>query len=177
MMMNRIDLIQQAKKNWFFVLFPIIFLANYLSLKMAPPLEPRLNEAAILFDLALLLPSLYAFCYRAAGRKIIIRTIAIACLGIWLAGYLIPSEEQVVYGYFSWLRYIGLGFLVLIEIKMMLFIFKLLYGREQENKNENITQQLSKGMDIPEWAARLMVLEANFWKRLWKIISSLMKRH
>jgi hypothetical protein len=52
---------------------------------------------------------------------------------------------------------------------------KLLYGRQQEN--ENITKQLSAGMDIPEWAAKLMVLEAAFWKRIWKMIASLSKRH
>jgi hypothetical protein len=177
MNVNQANFIYWSKKNWFFIILPIIFLANYSTSKIPTDIDPRIIELSVLFDLVLLLPLLYAICYREMGRKVIVRTIGMICLGIWLAGHLIPSEEQVIYGYISWLRYIGIGFLVLIEIRMLLFMFKLLYGRERDNINENITQKLSKGMDIPEWAAKLMVLEANFWKRLWKIISNLMKRH
>jgi hypothetical protein len=173
--MNRTSFIDWSKKNWFFILLPIIFLANYSTSRMPVEIDPEIIEASILFDLVLLLPVLYAICYREMGRKLLARIIGIICLGIWLAGHLIPTEEQVVYAYFSWLKYAGYAFLAMIEIRMMVFMFKLLYGRQQEN--ENITKQLRAGMDIPEWAAKLIVLEAAFWKRLWKIISNLVRRH
>lgn len=163
-----------AKGNWYFVLLPIILCGNYMASKMPSDIDPRLNEAAILFDLLFMLPLLYAICYRKLGRKIIIRIIGIACLGIWLAGHLIPPEEQIIYAQIAFLRYVGLAFLVLIEIKMSVFMFKLLYGRQQEN--ENITKQLSEKIDIPLWAAKLLVLEAAFWKRLCGMVSRLFGR-
>ncbi|MEY4730722.1 MAG: hypothetical protein RL020_1880 [Pseudomonadota bacterium] len=175
MNMNFANIMFCSKKNWFFIILPIIFLANYSTSKIPAEIDHRIIEASILFDLVILLPVLYAICYRELGRKVIVRTIGMVCLGIWLAGHLIPTEEQMVYAYISWLKYVGYAFLAIIEIRVMIFMVKLLYGRQQEN--ENITKQLSAGMDIPEWAAKLMVLEAAFWKRLWKMIASLSKRH
>jgi hypothetical protein len=174
MEMNRETFIVWAKQNWFFVILPILVTVNYLATKIPVEIDARLNEISILFDLACLLPALYAICYRDMGRKIIVRTIGIMCLGIWLAGHLIPAEEQVVYLYFSWLRYAALAAFVLIEIKMSVFVFKLLYGREQNQAKT--TRQMSEEMGVPEWAAKLMVLEAAFWKRLWKIIKNQIRR-
>lgn len=175
MVMNREDFIFWSKKNWFFVILPIIFFADYLTAKLPVEIDPRLNEVSILFDLALLLPVLYAICYREMGRKIIVRTIGIMCLGIWLAGHLIPAEEQVVYLYFTWLRYAGFGFLILLEIKMTVLVFKLLYGREQNHDKTSI-KKLSNELNVPVWAAKLMMLEAAFWKRPWKMLANLFKR-
>lgn len=163
-----------AKANWYFVLLPIILCGNYAASKIPGDIDPRLNETAILFDLVFLLPALYAVCYRKLGRKIIIRILGIACMGIWLAGHLIPAEEQVIYAQIAFMRDAGLAFLTLIEIRISVFMFKLLFGRLQEN--ENTVRQLNEKMDVPLWVAKLIVLEAAFWKRLWKFVRHLFMR-
>ncbi|WP_298581447.1 hypothetical protein [uncultured Luteimonas sp.] len=58
--------------------------------------DPELLEAAILFDLAILLPALYWWCYRKRGWTTLLKATALSCLGIWVAGHIVRTNTTTL---------------------------------------------------------------------------------
>jgi len=153
------------KTNWF---VPVLFLVISLNAAVLyfDGLEPsRLKEFGLLFDFAVLLPALYLICYRSQGSKTVVRAIGLACLGIWLVGKIIPEQNHFILEKVSFLRYLGLAVLILIEVRIMLVIYKSIFSSDsqfEKNRNSSISET-----DMPEWVAKLMVWEVNLWRKVW----------
>ena len=126
--------------------------------------EARLLESALLFDLAILLPLLFWVCYRLKAKAMAIRSVALACGGIWLATYLVPSEHQSLLPYVAILRYVAIGLLIYIEIRVVAALYwSVVLGRVSP---DHAADHLVREAGIPQPLAAIMAKEAQFWKRL-----------
>src|SRR3546814_2556535 len=70
---------------------------------------------------------------------------------------LVPVDSQLIIPYLSWLRYAGLAILLLIEIRLALILFKLVF------KPDTTESQLQES-GMPPLLAKAALLEARFWR-------------
>ena len=130
--------------------------------------DPQLLEVGILFDLSVVVPALYLWCYRSRGKAAIVRAIALSCLGIWVAGHVVPNEHHQVLSTVGLVRYVGLAVLVVIELKLVAMIFRAAFRRDNDAAPTVLATAKDAGM--PEWAAHLMAWEASLWRKAWDAI-------
>jgi hypothetical protein len=159
------------RTHWFLLAAPLVIAMDVFMALTQRAEAPRLVEAGVLFDLAILLPALCWACYRYQGRKAIIRAVALSCLGIWVAGKLVPVEEQVLLTCVAPLRYVGLAVLVWIEIAIVLAIWRAIL----EGKPDAVVS-VATDKNMPQWVAKLMAWEARFWLGAWKRLRKLFGR-
>ena len=152
-------------RNWF---VPLAALLLGLELAFARTTEwaaGGYEEAAILFDMAVFVPLLHLVCYRrtVSARALAIRTAALVLSGIYLASLLVPAEAQRWVDDLGWLRAAGVAAIALVELKIMFEVMKLVFGGGH-------VDQVVERSGAPAWVVRLMLLEARFWKAVWRLI-------
>jgi hypothetical protein len=154
------------KANWFVAAVPALLLVEWLVVRDLGGELGRLLEATVLFDLCVFMPLLYVLCYRGSvpRNQLALRAVALACLGIYLATYLVPEPLQAVLPRLEPLRLAGLAVLMLIELRLLFIALRLVWGRDAS------VEQVQAASGAPPWIARLLVLEARMWKRLWRLI-------
>ena len=135
--------------------------------------DPALIEAGILFDLAVVLPALYWWCYRKRGRATLLKAAGLSCLGIWVASHIVPDQHHDLISTVGFARYIGLGVLLVIELKLVLAIYRAAFN--QSGKADHAFAA-AKDAGMPEWAARLMAWEASLLRRGWESVRRLVAR-
>ncbi|MDQ3080171.1 MAG: hypothetical protein M3R03_09270, partial [Pseudomonadota bacterium] len=88
------------------------------------------GEAALLIDLCLTAPILYILCYarKQPLRATIVRALAIACGSVWIATWLIPMPDQVLLPQLAPLRWIGLGLVCLVEIRLLVAAIRIAFS-------------------------------------------------
>lgn len=120
-------------------------------------------EWVVLFDLCVFLPVLHLFAYRATlpRRVLMIRTVAIAGAGLWLARLLVPTDSRHILDWLAGAHGVFLAVAVLFELAVLALVLRALYGAGAE--------RLTEDFGIPPWVARLMVLEARFWKTVLRL--------
>ena len=153
------------KANWFIAAFFAVLSVNAAVLYFDGLNDVRLKEFGLLFDFSILLPALYLICYRSQGKKAVFRAIGLACLGIWAVGKIIPEQNHLILEQVSILRYVGLGVLFLIELRIMIAIFKSIFS--SEDQFESNRDSVISEAEMPEWVAKLMAWEVNFWRKVW----------
>jgi hypothetical protein len=155
--------------HWFFIVAPLILAMDlYMGLSARGEID-RLLEAGLLFDLVVLVPSLYWLCYRQRGKKAAIKAAALACLGIWAALKLVPEPERDLLNYVAPLRYVGLAALIWLEVVVVFAIYKAVF------KGDSVAAAVSRApADMPPWVARLLAIEANIWLKVWGVIKRLL---
>ena len=163
------------KKHWFWPAALAVLLSNALVVAIDGWQAPQLKELGVLFDFAVLVPLLYLLCYRARGKKAVVRTLALACLGVWAAGHFVPDSHHVLISQVGWIRYVGLGVLVLIEIRLAIEIWRLAFRGKAEDESQAIREK-AESEGAPPWVAKLMAAEARFWKKLWQSVGRLLGR-
>jgi hypothetical protein len=162
---------QAIRTHWFFWVAPLVLAVNFYAALSTRGAIDRLVEAGLLFDLVILLPVLYWFCYRRRGRPALVRAAALACLGIWLAQKLVPEPEQGLLVYVAPLRYVGLAVLVWLEVVVVMAIYRSVF------KGGSVEQAAAQASsDLPPWVAKLMAMEAKFWLKVWGVIKRLFGR-
>jgi hypothetical protein len=126
----------------------------------------RTAEAVTLFDWMITVPALYFLCYRStlSVKAMALRLIALACLGVWIASWLVPAAAQEVLPNLSWPRTVGLAALALIELRLLVLALKLAFSDRADA--ETLTQRTG----APPVLAKLMLLEARFWKAVWTLV-------
>lgn len=157
--------------HWFFVVALIVFAIDLYAGLAARGAFDRVVEAGLLFDLVVLIPCLYWFCYRQRGRAAVVRAAALACLGIWVALKLVPEPERDLLVYVAPFRYVGLAALVWLELVVMAAIYKSIF------KGGSVNEAMQHvPADMPRWVARLLALEARFWLKVWRSLKRLLGR-
>jgi hypothetical protein len=154
------------RSNWFVVAVPPLLLIEWLVARnIGGEMGPYL-ETVVLFDLCLFMPALYIACYwrSVALKPLILRTIALVCVGIYLSTYLVPAAAQQVLPHLFWARIAGLIVLALVELRLLVMAVRMIYGRNAS------AEQVSAASGAPPWIARLMVLEARFWRTVWRLV-------
>jgi hypothetical protein len=150
-----------ALSNWFLVVAPVLILAGWLITRSAPWAgEAHGMEAVLLFDACVTLPVLYALCYarRLALWQLAVRMIGVACLGIYLLTLVVPADAQRLLPQFAAARWVGLGLLVLIELRVLIAAIRLVFAADAS------AQDVAAKTGAPPLIAKLMVMEARMWK-------------
>jgi len=155
-------LVQWVRANWIYpvslVLFGVAYAFHVLYFRSG---NPRRGEIIAIAYWCLFFPSLVAFFVRDRPvKKLAIRVLAVACGGIWLAGLTVPDHAKQLLTQWGWMRYVGLALLTLVEIQALVILLKILLGR-----SDNQADLERAGM--PPFAAKLMMAEARFWRRVW----------
>lgn len=156
---------ERLKNNWFWPLAIILVAFATLLSRTVPAQTLQGWEIAVLFDVLVTIPALFALCYRTKLTRgnLVVRILALQCLGIWFATKIVPLETQTLLPQLSWLRYLGLGVLVVIELRVMVVIFRIIF------KSETNSSDLEK-LGMPPLLAKLVLLEARFWRWVFSVI-------
>ena len=155
------------RSHWFFLIAPVVVAFDLVAAKFVGWSEYRSLEAALLFDFAVQLPLLYVWCYWRFGKQTIVRAVAMSCFSIWLVGKIVPADHQLILSSVSWLKYVGLVGLVVIEIKVIFFAWKSIFSGKStiDTASKELT---AEGM--PDWVSKLIAYEGMFWKRAWSFV-------
>jgi hypothetical protein len=162
------------RNNWFYPLATAVALGDVSALHFQDWSNPRLLEAALVFDLAVVLPLLYLWCYRAQGTAAIVRAICLASLGIWATGHIVPLEHQHLLGSLSWLRTMAMVVLVLIEIKILFSFYKAIFASDKTP--EEIAEKLTSDIKLPTWLTRVVALEARVLRSVSAFVKGILGR-
>lgn len=153
------------RTHWFFFVAPVILAGwIYVTKETQAPVD-RILEVGLLFDLVVLVPCLYWLCYRARGRRALLRAAALACLGIWVALKLVPESDREILGYVAPLRWVGLAALIWLEVKVVAAIYKSVFKVGSTAQATSLATS-----DMPPWVTQLLALEAKVWLRVWQFI-------
>jgi hypothetical protein len=159
------DLTGWARRNWFVPLLALLLAIEWAFARTTDWPRDGLAEAVILFDLCLFVPALHFLCYRRrlARKALLIRTAALASLGVYLASWLIPAEAQHLLAGLGWARLAGLAALAALELWVVVKVVRLVFGG-------TATEADVVAYGAPLWIARLMLIEARFYKWLWRLV-------
>jgi hypothetical protein len=163
--MKGAPMIARVKENWFWPL-AITLVALAWTIGRFSQIEPDSSwEYAVLVDILITLPILYFVCYRkkATLKHNIFRILALQCTGIWLATKIVPIESQLLLPYLSWLRFAGLAVLFVFEAWIGLALIKLLF------RPDTTADQIQQQLGAPLFVAKLLLLEARFWRWVFSI--------
>ena len=78
------------------------------------------------------------------------KAAALSCLGIWVAGHIVPDQHHDLISTAGFARYIGLTVLLIIELKQVVAVYRA--ALSQSGSNHAFTA--AKDAGGPEWAAR-----------------------
>ena len=151
------------RKTTFITIAIAIVLVNIFSINSFDTKIGSFAEVAVLTDFVLVIPCIYILCFRKELKQALIKSIAIASLGFWGAGLLIPESQQNIIQEYGMLRYVGLTVLFLIELKLAFLIWRAVF--KGVDKDE-IVNEITDSSDMPEWVARLMAWEASIWRKI-----------
>jgi hypothetical protein len=154
--------IRWARLHWFYLLLPLWLATSWnFHLTFDWSARPASGEAVALFDWCLFMPGLHALCYRRLPfRALAIRTVALACSGLWVAGLVVPDSAEAVLRDLYPLRMAGLALLLVVEVAASIAILRVVFGAEPDA--EALVRH-----GIPPLLVRLMLAEARFWRRVW----------
>ena len=155
----------RLQAHWFMPVAFAVAAADFVLARMTDWHPARPLEAGVILDFALLLPILYGICYRRRGRAAWVRAAALACLGIWLAGRVVPAAHQELLGNLRPLRYAGMAVLFLAELRLAVAIYRAAFSSQPEETRRTLAAAEQAG--VPRWVTRLMAWEASLWRRAW----------
>ncbi|MBM0171423.1 hypothetical protein [Altererythrobacter sp. C41] len=150
-------------RHWYFwIAMPLVVAIEAAFVFTLPWNEYPRAEWAVLFDLCVFLPALHLIVYRKAlsRRALLIRTVAIAGLGLWLSRYLVPAESQQALLHLAKLHGGLVGVVIVFELGVMMLVIRAAFARDAD------PQRLERDFAVPPLIARLMVWEARFWRAL-----------
>jgi hypothetical protein len=152
-------------RHWFVAMLPVLAFAGWMLVRAAPAADATMVGRVLLVDVCVSVPLLYALCYgrRQPLRKTLIRCLALAAIGVSLLGWTLPVEYRAVSARYSWLFLAAEFGVALVEIGVVIAVVRLAFSAAP--KPEALTD---KG--VPPLIARLMLIEARFWKAVWRLI-------
>jgi len=164
------------KNHWFWPLAFAVCAVNALVLLLDGWASPQIKEFGVLFDFAVLIPVLYFSCYWKNGKKALIKAIALACLGIWVAGHIVPNEHHAILNEVGLLRYIGLAVLIVIQVRIGIEIFRLAFGSKTDTESDSAVKRKAEEEGIAPWVANLLAWESRMWRKAWTAIRGIFRR-
>jgi hypothetical protein len=148
------------KANWFLVAAALVVGSDLVALQVPNWASPRLLEFGLLSDLAIVVPGLYVACYWRKGKQALLRAIALASLGFWSASKLLPESAHFLVQSLWPVRYVALAVLFVVELKVMLAIYRSVF---RGASRQEVANSLQSQAGMPAWAASLAAAEAAFW--------------
>ena len=150
---------EKLKQNWFWPVAILLWAAVWFLVWQMPQDIPANYEYAVLTDVFITMPLLLWLCYRSqlTTKALLLRVVGVISLGIWLASQMLQPEHQTILPLLGSLRNIGLGVAIAIELWLLVSILKIVFKKET-------TSQVLVDQGVPEFMAKLMLLEARFWR-------------
>lgn len=155
---------QAIRRHWFYLLLPFAVAA---SLTLRSSIDWRSEafrmEATTLFDWCVFLPAMFVLCYRRelTAGALAVRTVGIACAGLWAARLIVPDDHERLIAAVAWLRYPGMAVLLAAEALVLVALFKVTFSKTPD------PGELVR-LGVPSFVARLMLAEARFWRWAWR---------
>ena len=100
------------------------------------------------------------------------RAAALACVATWAAVKRVPADEQHLMHHVAPLRYVGLAALIALESAVVIAIYRSVFAGHSA-----APAAASAPDNLPRWAARLMAMQAAFWRQAWPAIRRVFGRH
>jgi len=94
-----------------------------------------------------------------------LRCFALILSGLLFLSWIIPVEQQFWLPNLMWARAGGVAVLVVLEVSLAVVILKILF------LEDGTAEHVSAKTGAPLPIAKLMALEARFWKALWNFLS------
>lgn len=157
----------RPREKWFFLI--ALPLAIAIEWAFGRSLDwsayPR-SEWVALIDLCVFMPVLYlaAFASELTRKARLLRCIGIAGIGLFAASLIVPEPNQFIIGELSTLRKAAMVGILAVEGWILWKVIGAVYRRNADAK------ALERDFAMPEWIAKLMVLEAKFWKAVWQFV-------
>jgi hypothetical protein len=159
--------LSKPREKWFFLI--ALPLAVAIEWAFARALDwtayPR-SEWVALVDLCVFMPLLYlaGFTSELTRKARSLRCLGIAGTGLFAASFIVPEPNQFVLGELSALRNVAMVGIVAFEGWILWKVIGAVYRQNADAKT------LEREFAMPEWIAKLMVLEARFWKAAWTFL-------
>jgi hypothetical protein len=154
-------------EKWFFLI--ALPLAIGIEWAFARTLDwtayPR-SEWVALFDLCVFMPLVYltAFSSDLTCKARLLRCLGIGGIGLFAASFIVPVPNQFIISELSALRNAAMVGVVAFEGWILWKVIGAVYRHNADAKT------LERDFAMPEWIAKLMVLEAKFWKAVWAFL-------
>ena len=145
--------------NWFWPLFAVALGAAWLMSRAVTQPQPHGWDIALLLDFGILMPLLMWLCYRRrlTRRALILRVLALQTSALLIASWLTLPDRQFVVQHLAWLRPVGIAILIATEGAVLVAVLRIVFKPTTE------ATDLEK-LGAPPVIARLMLLEARFWR-------------
>lgn len=157
---------QFSERYFFLLVLPVAFAVEWaFAASLDWQAYPR-SEWVTLFDLCVFMPLVYLAFFSSSLEKKprLIRMAGIAGLGLLVARYMVPEANQFITSDLAQLRNAMLALVLLFEGWAFYKIVQAVYKRNADAKT------LERDFAMPAWIAKLMILEARFWKAVWIFI-------
>jgi len=151
-----------AQRHWFYLVLPFLLTAS-LTFRTSYPweVEPKLGEAATIFDWCVFVPLIYVACYRNMPRRALaLRTLAMICGGIWIAAKIVPDQSETILRELGWVRGLGIAVLAVFEGMAFVAAMRIVFGGEPD-------AVALERQGVPLLLVKLMLAEARFWRWAW----------
>ncbi len=159
--------LMRFNEKWFFLLvLPIAIAIEWAFAATHDWAAYPRSEWVALIDLCVFVPLVYWFLFSSslAPRARFLRTLGIAGLGLFASSFIVPEPNQIIIGELSAVRNGLLIFILSFEGLVLWKMLNALYAKAADAKS------LERDFAMPAWVAKLMVLEAKFWKAVWSFV-------
>ena len=156
----------KPKEKWFFLLvLPVAIAIEWAFAATHDWTAYPRSEWVAIFDLCLFMPLIYLtlFTSELTRKARLIRAVGVAGLGLLAASFIVPEPNQFVIGQLSSIRNVLLVFVLAFEVWVFWKLIDVLYRKNADAK------ALERDFAVPELIAKLLVLEAKFWKAVWAL--------
>ena len=171
MVISERKLVSFLRQNWFFPALVLVVCTDVFIGRLEDWSNARALEIGVLLDLAVFIPLFYLWCYRAKGRPAIIRAVGLSCFGIWVAGFIIPVEHQLVLNKLEFIRYVLLALIFVSGARLMFKVYSVVLGDDKDARSS--TMKAAKRQGTPQWLLRIWEWEATTWKKFVDFIRSI----
>lgn len=162
----KIALKRPAEQYFFLIILPLAIAIEWASARSHDwEAYPR-SEWVALIDLCVFMPVVYwaFFASDLSTKARLLRGAAIAGIGLLAASFIVPAPNQFIIGELSNIRNAMLVFVLLFEGFVFWQVMSALYRKGAD------ARALQQDFAMPEWVAKLMVMEAKFWKAVWNFM-------
>ncbi|MEM6494763.1 MAG: hypothetical protein AAF650_10335 [Pseudomonadota bacterium] len=156
----------KPREKWFFlIVLPIAIAIEWaFALSLDWSAYPR-SEWVALVDLCVFMPIVYIglFSSELSAKTRGLRALGIAGIGLFAASWIVPSANQFLISELASLRAASFVFVLAFEGFVFWKVMQALYTKNADAK------AIERDFAVPPFIAKLLVLEAKFWKAVWRL--------
>lgn len=161
--------LQRPREKWFFLIaLPLAIAIEWAFARSLDWTDYPRSEWVALFDLCVFMPLVYltAFSSDLTRKARLLRYLGIASMGLFTSSLIVPEPNQFIISELSTFRQAAMAGVLVFEGWLLWKVIGSVYCHDADAKT------LEREFAMPEWIAKLMVLEAKFWKAVWAFLRS-----